>query len=206
MSKCRAPRLQPATRFPNARQRFRALTARKPRVQTQNWREGFKPSPLPDLPQGTDGRVTLGWAARPRGPQRQRSCWAAPSRVLTWISQCSVSPKKGHPMEPLGSGRALARSRLRLQRRAQRWRAATSRSPAAAAAASATSSQASASPEPPDGCASWPALAAGRREKDSAGGGGGRREGHLSPLPFHRLEGGGCVSDGAARNPGSFLS
>lgn len=102
--------------------------------------------------------------------------------MLTWISQCSVSPKKGQPMEPLGNGRALARSRLRLQRRAQRWRTANSRSPAVAAATSATSSQASGSPEPPDGCASWPAWAAGRRGKESAGGG------QPFPRPFPLLE------------------
>lgn len=41
-------------------------------------------------------------------------------RRLTWSSQCRVSPKKGQPMEPLGRGRALARSRLRLQRSAHR--------------------------------------------------------------------------------------
>lgn len=43
-------------------------------------------------------------------------------RRLTWSSQCRVSPKKGQPMEPLGKGRALARSRLRLQRSAHRCR------------------------------------------------------------------------------------
>lgn len=50
--------------------------------------------------------------------------------LLTWTNQCSVSPKKGQPMEPLGSGRAEARSRLSVQRRVQRCWARLSNRPA----------------------------------------------------------------------------
>lgn len=50
-------------------------------------------------------------------------------QLLTWTNQCSVSPKKGQPIEPLGRGRAEARSLLSIQRRVQRCWARLSRRP-----------------------------------------------------------------------------
>lgn len=40
-------------------------------------------------------------------------------KPLTCTNQCSVSPKNGQPMEPLGRGKVEAQSRLRVQRRVQ---------------------------------------------------------------------------------------
>lgn len=110
-------------------------------------------------------------------------------RRLTWSSQCRVSPKKGQPMEPLGRGRALARSRLRLQRSAHRCRhRVTSR-----ARASSTSAAASGQ-ESPAGILLRRRGRGGRRRLSGTGAGAPR-------LGYGRCATGpaGCCPPGPAR-------